>query len=170
MAAAALGLPLSRLILIGSNPCFRQGPDWPHAMPDAELRQFAEALSHDSRATLQRFIALQSRGSSTGRDELRRLRETLFAHGEPDPLALAGALSILREGDLRPQLPAIRQATLILHGSRDTLAPLAAAQYTAEQIPNARLGVVEGAGHAPFISHPEVIIQLLLDWWQEDIP
>lgn len=164
MAAAALGLPVGKLVLVGSNPCFRQRPDWPHAMSDSELQQFAHSLQDDYRATLQRFIALQSRGSSQGRDELRRLRELLFAHGEPDPEALNGALGILRDGDLRPALPGIQQPSLVLHGSRDTLAPLAAAEYLASQLPNAVLQVIDGAGHAPFISHPDAFIQAILDW------
>lgn len=167
MAAAATGLSISRLILIGSNPCFRQRPDWPHAMSDAQLQGFSRSLQEDYRATLLRFVALQSRGSEQGREELRQLRDGLFAHGEPDPRALAGALSILRDGDLRPQLSSIGQPTLILHGERDTLAPLAAAEYTAERIPHARLQVIEGAGHAPFISHPDETFRAIREFFAD---
>ncbi|MGM0594147.1 MAG: pimeloyl-ACP methyl ester esterase BioH [Pseudomonadota bacterium] len=155
LQAAANGAAIGRLILIGTNPCFTQRPDWPHAMPEAELELFAASLREDYRSTLLRFIALQSRGSERAREELRRLRETLFDHGEPTPEALSGGLELLRRNDLRPALPAIAQPTLVLHGERDTLAPLAAAEYTAGQLPHGKLTVIEGAGHAPFISHPE---------------
>jgi pimeloyl-[acyl-carrier protein] methyl ester esterase len=155
LAAAANGAAIDRLILVGTNPCFTRKPDWPHAMPGEELAQFAASLRDDYRATLQRFLAVQSRGSASAREELRGLREALFAHGEPDPRALAGGLEILRGADLRPALRRIAQPTLVLHGARDTLAPLAAAEYTAAQLPNGTLAVIEGAGHAPFLSHPE---------------
>jgi pimeloyl-[acyl-carrier protein] methyl ester esterase len=155
LAAAIDGAAISRLILVGTNPCFTQQPGWPHAMPASELEQFAASLRDDYRATLQRFLAVQSRGSVSAREELRGLREELFAHGEPDPRALAGGLEILRGADLRPALHRIAQPTLVLHGARDTLAPLAAAEYTAAQLPHGHLGVIEGAGHAPFLSHPE---------------
>jgi len=155
LTAAANIQVVSKLILVGANPCFVQQPDWPHAMPVAELAQFATSLHDDYRATLQRFIALQSRGSERGREELRRLRETLFDHGEPAKAALAAGLQLLGDTDLRPLLASIKQPTLIIHGERDTLAPLAAAEYTAAQMPEARLVTIAGAGHAPFISHPE---------------
>lgn len=155
LSAAAAGAAISQLILVGTNPCFSQKPDWPHAMPGPELEQFAASLRDNYRATLQRFLAVQSRGSTQAREELRSLRESLFAHGEPDPQALAGGLEILRHTDLRPALPAITQPTLVLHGERDTLAPLAAAEYTAAHLPHVSLKVIDGAGHAPFLSHPE---------------
>ncbi len=155
LTAAANSETVSKLILVGANPCFVQKEDWPHAMPQAELAQFADSLRDDYRATLQRFVALQSRGSERGREELRRLRETLFDHGEPDAKALAAGLHLLGDADLRPLLRSIKQPTLIIHGERDILAPLAAAEYTAAHIPNAQLRTIAGAGHAPFISHPD---------------
>jgi pimeloyl-[acyl-carrier protein] methyl ester esterase len=156
--AAVNGHPISKLLLVGTNPCFVQRAGWPHAMPEGELLQFADALQSDYRQTLLRFLALQSRGSERGREELRALRSELFAHGEPHATALAGGLEILRSVDLRPLLATIEQPTLVLTGSRDTLAPLAAAEYTAAQLPHGQLRVIEGAGHAPFISHPEPFI------------
>lgn len=164
LAAAAAGTTINRLILVGVNPCFTQKPDWPHAMPEAELEQFAASLRDNYRTTLQRFLAVQSRGSERAREELRNLRESLFDHGEPDPVALAGGLEILRSADLRPVLSCIQQPTLVLHGERDTLAPLAAAEYTAMQLPGGKLHVIEGAGHAPFISHPELFIRAVVEF------
>lgn len=158
LAAAAADAAINKLILVGTNPCFTRKPDWPHAMPREELEQFAASLRDNYKATLQRFLAVQSRGSAQAREELRSLREALFSHGEPDPAALAGGLEILRDADLRPALADIHQPTLVLHGERDTLAPLAAAEFTAAQLPNGRLAVIAGAGHAPFISHSQQFI------------
>jgi pimeloyl-[acyl-carrier protein] methyl ester esterase len=158
LAAAAGGAAIGKLLLVGTNPCFTQKEDWPHAMPEAELEQFAASLRDNYTMTLQRFLAVQSRGSERAREELRCLREALFAHGEPDPQALAGGLELLRRDDLRLALTTIAQPALVLHGERDTLTPLAAAEYTASHLPNATLKVIEGAGHAPFLSHPAQFI------------
>jgi pimeloyl-[acyl-carrier protein] methyl ester esterase len=155
LTAAAAGAAIDKLLLVGTNPCFTQRPDWAHAMPETELEQFAVSLRENYKATLLRFLAVQSRGSERAREELRSLRESLFAHGEPDPQALAGGLELLRSVDLRPALARIAQPTLVLHGERDTLAPLAAAEYTAAQLPHGQLQVIAGAGHAPFLSHPQ---------------
>jgi pimeloyl-[acyl-carrier protein] methyl ester esterase len=158
LQAAADGQIIDRLILVGNNPCFVQKEGWPHAMPESELNQFADSLNNDHKQTLLRFIAVQSRGSERGREELRELRSELLDHGVPNQKALAGGLEILRSADLRNLLPTIEQQTLVLHGSRDTLAPLAAAEFTAAQLPHSELIVIEGAGHAPFISHPDLFI------------
>lgn len=163
-AAASGASVVESVILVGTNPCFTQKPDWPHAMPEHELEQFASALRDQFKPTLQRFLALQSRGSERAREEQRRLRAALFAHGEPDPRALSGALAILRDADLRPLLPRISQAALILHGRRDTLAPVEAARYTAQQLPHGRLVEIEGAGHAPFISHPDRFVEAVTEF------
>jgi pimeloyl-[acyl-carrier protein] methyl ester esterase len=154
LAAAARGTAIAKLILVGTNPCFTRRDDWPHGMPEAEFEQFAASVRDNWEQTLQRFLAIQARGSERAREELRALRQDLFAHGKPQPAALAGALEVLRTVDLRSALPAITQRALVLHGARDTLAPLAAAEYTASRLPHATLHVVDAAGHAPFLSHP----------------
>ncbi len=154
LQGAADGALIDKLLLVGTTPCFTRRSDWPHAMPESELLKVADSLQHDYKQTLQRFLAVQSRGSAHGREELRALRGELFEHGEPEMAALEGGLEILRSVDLRPLLPTIQQPTLLLHGERDTLAPLAAAEYSAMALPHATLRVIEGAGHAPFISHP----------------
>lgn len=167
LQGAADGHAIDKLILVGSSPCFVQKDDWPYAMPETELVQFAESLKNDYKQTLLRFLAVQSRGSEKGREELREMRSELFKHGEPDEDALAGGLEILRSADLRTLLPSVQQETLLLHGSRDTLAPLAAAQFTAQELPHATLQVIEGAGHAPFISHPEKFVLALKEFCHE---
>ncbi|MDQ6886690.1 MAG: alpha/beta fold hydrolase [Gemmatimonadota bacterium] len=56
----------------------------------------------------------------------------------------------LGEFDLLPDLGEIRVPTLILHGQQDPI-PLAASEETARRIPNARLVVLEGSGHVPYV-------------------
>ena len=161
LAAAAQGAAIAHLILVGANPCFTQRADWPHAMPEAEFEQFAASVHDNWEQTLQRFLAIQARGSERAREELRALRQDLFAHGQPQPGALAGGLTILREADLRSVLSVITQPTLVLHGARDTLAPLPAAEYTASHLRQGKLQVIPGAGHAPFLSHPAEFLAAL---------
>lgn len=155
LAAAAQGAAITKIVLVGTNPCFTQRPDWPYAMPAQELELFAASLRENWEMTLQRFLAIQARGSERAREELRALRQNLFAHGQPHPAALAGGLEILRDADLRPILSTILQPTLVLHGARDMLAPVEAAEHTATALPQGHLHVIDAAGHAPFLSHPD---------------
>lgn len=143
------------LVLVGATPAFVQRADWPHAITPVLFETFAHSLAHDWRATLQRFLALQARGSDAARTVIGRLRAILFAHGEPAPETLAAGLDLLRTTDLRPRLADVRVPTLIVHGGRDTLCPPAAAEWLAANLTNARLALLPHAAHAPFLSHPE---------------
>src|SRR5512146_199187 len=144
---------IARLVLVASTPCFPERADWQFGMPRATLEQFAAELGHNHAATLRRFLALQVRGSEGERELLGSLREQLFSRGDPDMGALRGGLDILRDADLRARLPDITQSTLVVAGARDKLTPPQASSYLAQTMPNARVVEIEGAAHAPFLSH-----------------
>ena len=158
---------IARLSLVASSPRFVRGPDWPCAIAAEVLEQFMEELRRDVRATLNRFLALQVRGSEAAGATLRDLRGRLFAHGDPDPAALASGLAILRDTDLRAALASLRIPAQFILGERDTLMPAA----VAAQIPsNAHAEVIQGAGHAPFLSHPQAFLEKLLPFLQDNQP
>jgi pimeloyl-[acyl-carrier protein] methyl ester esterase len=152
---------IASLTLVAGSPRFVQSPEWPHAVPAAVLAQFLDELQRDYRATLNRFLALQVRGSTAAGDTLRTLRRQLFAHGEPDPVALAAGLAILRDTDLRPGLEDMSLPLQFIMGERDTLIPPAAAWACTARVSTAQLDLIAGAGHAPFLSHPRDFLAAL---------
>ncbi|MFO7563135.1 MAG: pimeloyl-ACP methyl ester esterase BioH [Enhygromyxa sp.] len=153
LAAASRNACVGRLVLVGTNPHFVADAGWPGMAPEL-LAGFAEALAADYQTTLSRFLALQTRGAEGARETLRELRDRVFSRGEPDPRALKAGLRILAEADLRARLAGIALPALVIHGARDTLVPVEVAVRTAKQL-GAELAVIEGAGHAPFLSHSE---------------
>lgn len=160
MVALALAAhhPVRALLLVGSTPVFRQRADWPHAVADTVLAGFADELARDYHATLLRFLALQARGGEAARHVISRLRASVFERGEPDPRTLADGLTLLRDVDLRGLAGQVQCPALILHGQHDTLCPVEAATWLAQQLVNGRLAVHPGAAHAPFLSHPDWFI------------
>ena len=92
------------------------------------------------------------------------MRGLLFEHGEPDHAALRGGLRILREADLRGSLARIDCPALVLLGERDTLVPIAAGEALAAALPHGTLRLMPGAGHAPFLSHPEAFAEAVSDF------
>jgi len=74
--------------------------------------------------------------------------------------------------DTTSRLGQIRAATLVMHGDRDTLTPVANARLLAARIPDAELALVAGAGHAYALERPAESRRLLLDWLdrREPIP
>jgi pimeloyl-[acyl-carrier protein] methyl ester esterase len=167
-ARAALGSParVQRLVLVAATPSFVCRPGWPAAMAPAVLDAFARDLRRDYRRTLQRFLALQVRGSNGADGVLRELRARLLQHGQPEPEALMAGLDILRTTDLRARFADIACPVLLLMGTRDTLVPAAAAQSAADLLADARIELIDGAGHAPFLAHPVRIAGLLGEFLQ----
>ncbi|MBI3570314.1 MAG: pimeloyl-ACP methyl ester esterase BioH [Gammaproteobacteria bacterium] len=160
--AAAQRYPreVARLVLVGATPKYVQSADWPHAMSPTVLEQFARNLELDYAGTLDRFLTLQM-AAGEDRAVLRRLRDEMFRYGEPPTAALQAGLRLLKEEDRRDALAGIAMPTLVMHGARDRLAPVGAARYLAQQLPQARLEIVPEAGHAPFLSHPEIFLEKL---------
>lgn len=160
-AAQQAAEAVSRLVLVNATPKYVQSPDWPHAMPPAVLEQFALNLEQDYAGTIERFLTLQTAGDD--RAVLRRLRE-IFRHGEPVTAALRAGLRLLMDQDRRAVLPGIATPALVVQGERDRLVPMDAARFLAQRLPRARLAPVPGAGHAPFLSHPELFLEKLKDF------
>jgi len=143
-----------RLLLVGSTPRFVNAPDWQCGIDAAVFRQFAADVATNYQETMARFLNLQAFGSEASRSQMRALRERFAQRPLPDPEALQQALHILLHTDLRQPLGQLRLPLLLLHGTRDTLAPVAAAHWMAQHLPQAQLSVIAGASHAPFLSHP----------------
>jgi len=147
-----------RLVLVGATPKFVAGDDWPHAMGETAMHRFADELRVAYRPTLQRFLTLQVQGSAEGRATLAALRHALHARDAPDPSTLSDALAVLAETDVRSLVASIRHPALAIAGERDTLVPPLATAWLARALPDARLKVITGAGHAPFLSHREAFL------------
>lgn len=160
---AALMAParVSQLVAVAGSPRFLKADDWPHAVARGTLGGFAETLKQDPHLTLERFLALQVRGSDQARSVLRELRDDLRRRPEPDPAALDKGLEILRSTDLRGRLAELTCPVLWLLGERDTLTPVGVADELRKLIPQARVEVLAGAAHAPFLSHAGEAVALL---------
>jgi len=149
---------VDRLALVCTTPSFVVRPGWSTAMPEDTLQRFGDELRVAWRLTLQRFLTLQVQGSDEGRRTLAQLRARLFERSEPSVAELGGALAILLGADLRARVGGIAAPTLVVAGSRDTLAPAEAGAWLARTLPAARLSTIDGAAHAPFLSHPAQFI------------
>lgn len=156
---AALDHPhkIARLILLASTPKFVATEDWQRGMAPTDLQDFGAALLAEPEMTLLRFLSLQTRGMSGQKTMLQQLRQSLLAAPAASSEALAGGLAILRDTDLRAELPQLAQPTLVLHGALDTLTPSAAGAWLAEALPAAQHLEFSRAAHAPHLSNGEEV-------------
>lgn len=141
------------LILVATTPKFQRDDTWPAGLRPSVLETFATFLGDDYRGTVADFLELQVRGSTDAELVLRKLRAALFAHGEATTPALLAGLRILRDTDLRAELPGIAARTLVISGQYDRITPPAASAALCAMLPHARALEFRRAGHAPFLSH-----------------
>ncbi|HWP80636.1 MAG TPA: alpha/beta hydrolase [Candidatus Acidoferrum sp.] len=103
----------------------------------------------------------------------KKAREALLAkarrkYGSADYLAAEG---VMREvlvktvnHDLADLLPDIENEALLIWGSADTATPVADGRRMASLMQNARIEVIEGAGHYAFLDAPEKFFTILESW------
>lgn len=150
------------LCLLSGNPKFVRDHDWPGVKPEV-LDGFAAQLSGDARQTLQRFLGLQVQGLEDGRPLLQRLKHAVLECEAPALSALQGGLQILKHSDLRNSLAALRQPIKVIQGDKDTLIPFATASALRALNPLIDAHVLTGAGHVPFLSHAEELLDLVAE-------
>jgi pimeloyl-ACP methyl ester carboxylesterase len=63
-----------------------------------------------------------------------------------------------------PLLGQVRCPTLVIHGTGDRTTPVDMVRAVAAAIPDARLELIEGAGHRPDIRDPERVNRLLSEF------
>lgn len=152
---------VARLMLIGTTPRFVQSGNWLPALPAGTLTDFQRNFDADPVATQRRFVALQSLGDTARKAVSANLTAAITPSDESHQPALATGLRLLAETDLRDLIPAITQPVRLLHGGEDKLMPVAAAEWLADTLPNARLSVFGDAGHAPFVSRAQECAALI---------
>lgn len=149
-------------LLVSANPCFVTRPDWSTAVDRAVFEQFAADLARQQEKTIRRFLALQVRGVDGATSLVRQLQASLNERGHASTAALGGGLDVLLHSDLRASLQGIKAPLHWLLGERDALVPATLAPVLKRDYRQANVRLLAEAGHAPFLSHPDVFVRQLL--------
>jgi pimeloyl-[acyl-carrier protein] methyl ester esterase len=144
---------VSALVTVASSPCFSAQDAWPGIKPEV-LAGFQQQLSDDFQRTVERFLALQTMGTETARQDARTLKQTVLSLPMPDVEVLNGGLEILKTVDLREPLATLALPHLRIYGYLDGLVPRKVVPLLDTLWPQSESHVVAKAAHAPFISHP----------------
>ena len=118
---------------------------------------FLQGLKSHYQATLQQFVNTCTPEPDS--EAIRRWGMQIVNRAEQ---AAAIQLYEMVYGlDLRPHLSTITLPTLIIHGEKDALVSVSAAQWLAEQLPNSQLHILPGAGHVPTMTRPREVATLI---------
>ena len=142
-------------------PCFAARDDWPGIKPEV-LAGFQQQLSDDFQRTVERFLALQTMGTESARQDARALKQAVLSLPMPSAEALNGGLEILRTVDLRQALVRLPMPFLRLYGRLDGLVPRKIVPLLDDLWPESESILFDKAAHAPFVSHPAAFCEPLL--------
>ncbi len=164
----------SALILITGNPHFTQvnvddgSRQWP-GMKTALLDSFAENLQENCQATLLRFLSLQVNGLQDYKPLMKELKTVIADYPAPDDATLQGGLSILKNADLRSALVDLAMPVMAIFGAKDALVPVAVVAAMQQLAPNMTIKIIDKAGHAPFLSHPNEVVTLMTEFIERHV-
>jgi pimeloyl-[acyl-carrier protein] methyl ester esterase len=140
----ATRIELASLVLVAATPQFVRAGEWRHGWPARVIERMRSRLD-DPDALLDEFEA------------------GLFAPGEApvqitrerDRAVLDAGLADLARISVLDRIDRITCPVRLLHGRRDTIVPLAAAEHLAAALPHADLTVWDEAGHAPHLTQAD---------------
>ena len=151
-----------RLVLISSNPCFVQRPDWPCGVKESVFNDFAMEFDQGWAATIRRFLSLQMLGNENARRLIRDLMVQIENTGEPDAQALKFGLDLLKNADTRPILARCEIPIQMILGQRDALVPSSLALEIGKVNAKIQVDSIATAAHAPFLSHTSQVASTIL--------
>jgi pimeloyl-[acyl-carrier protein] methyl ester esterase len=148
-----------KLVLVGVAPVFTRRPDYPEGQLPAIVRGMRRALKKDSQRVLDEFL---HRCLAPG--EMAMISEVRGAFASPVVADhLAAGLDYLLERDLRPLLPRLPAGAVIIQGEEDRIVPLAQGRLLQGQLAGARLNLLPGAGHLPFLTQAAAFNGILVE-------
>ena len=138
------------LVLVGVPAVFTRRPDYPWGQPPAVVRAMRRTLTANPRQVLEAFA---DQCLAPGEAALvSQAREAFAAPAEA--ASLAAGLDYLLTRDLRPLLPSLPAGAVVIQGQEDRIVPPAQGRFLQEQLAGARLHLLPGAGHLPFLTQP----------------
>lgn len=164
-AAVLAPARVQALILVSPTPRFVASTDWTHGMPPASFENFYQAVKANPVASLKRFSLLMFEGAKDAKERGRDYFRKLQKYSLPSAENLCRGLDILGETDLRSELAEIKQPVYLLAGEQDSICPVAAARWMQQALDWPLVEVEEG--HAPQLSYPETILDMIAELEQE---
>ena len=146
--------------LVASTPKFMEEGDWPGIKPNV-LAMFSKQLLVDHKDTVKRFLKIQALGSESMRADLKQIQDWVFSVPDPKVEALDAGLTMLQNVDLREEFSSITVPVSVLLGRLDSLVPNSVEQKFIDLLSGAKITVMPGVSHAPFISKKEQFIKWL---------
>ena len=148
---------VKRLALVGSFARFTRSADYPFGINEEEVKKLDVVLDEQFPYALEAF----SRLLFTEQERLAQSFNSVWSliinrKSAPKREALKHMLFLLKTEDLRAELEGIRTPTLLVRGKKDYLSSAGANRYLNGHLQNSHLVSLDGCGHIPFMTVPEI--------------
>lgn len=153
---------IDSLVLVDGTPSFVASEEFPHGLPYPVVKRMLKLVDSDFSQALGVFhnlLLTEEEGELENKDEIWDLL-TNEGYLPRQEVARKVLVSLAHE-DLRGEMKTITVPTLLVHGGRDKICPLGAAQYMKEHLKSAEIALFPDAGHAPFLTQAETFNQRL---------
>jgi len=153
---------LRGVVVVDQTPSDYGWPDWPYGFFDFEaLCHTMAACQTDRAAVVEEFIPMLFKREPPAPEHAGLIREETMRLSDTIASAIIFDQTVQ---DYRDVLPRVTVPALVCTGRDEKLVPIAAEEYVAAQMPNARLVVFEESGHCPFLEEPELFNQVLSEF------
>lgn len=139
------------LVLVGGTPLFCRDEDYEHGVPQAQARSMALRLRRNYSGTAGEFYREMFSAADARMVDMTAIAKTVVGRLPQLPVALS-ALGELIRTDLRGLLADTPMPVLLMHGDADQICLPGASHYMHSVLPDSRLQLFAGVGHAPFLT------------------
>ncbi|NVN90214.1 MAG: alpha/beta fold hydrolase [Desulfuromonadales bacterium] len=144
---------LSGLVLVSGTPRFTSSEDFAPGLDATELAGMVVRVRRNLARAREGFMAdMFAPGERDDHELDQRIGQVLAAILLPEKSVAVQGLAALAEADMRGVLPAIDLPTLIINGDQDRICLPGASAYMARWIQPSTHVVLDGCGHAPFLT------------------
>lgn len=155
-----------KLMTVGCTPRCLKDAHWP-GFSLSSWNWLSGLLVEENEAHSLSFVeftfSLSSYSATSQTDA--DIKEQLKRYAELSPIAMNYVLELTRTIDLRPILSQIHCPSMLLFGQHDPVASPALISPLALLAPQIKTHVIEGAGHIPFLTHPEEMTSIMTNFF-----
>lgn len=148
---------IGRIVMVGSSPRYLNDGAYEGGFERADVDDFLCLMELDfqgwARTLAPKVMDQPDRPALT--------QELVYSFSRAHPELTRRFARATFMSDQRARLAECRVPTLVLQASADAIVPLAAARFLADQIPDARLEVLDARGHYPHLSAPTAVVEAI---------
>ncbi len=149
------------LTLAGSLPRFTYTPQFPAGLDAPRIRKFMAQLEGDVPSVLEMFFRSLFSPEERASPWYGLIKQARQQEVVPSKETLHAFLRILGTADLRETLKTVTVPVQFVLGDNDPICPLEVIGPLREIVPSARVNIMPGCGHFPFLSRADEFNALL---------